>query len=88
MHSDAWGHSWLLLTKPGSSVGLPVATETTNMAQPHKCCRKSVKSDLAKHLLDISVGIFECPLAATSPVNAMSAMREVFRMFRLLPILS
>ena len=46
--------------KPASSSGLPVA-------QPVKRRRIAIKSDLTKHLFDMSIGVTERPLALRPP---------------------
>ena len=58
--------------KPCSASSLLV-TDSANMAQPSKRRRIAVKSDLTKHLFDVSIGVTDRPLASDSPINSNSA---------------
>ena len=58
--------------KPASSSALPVV-ESPSMAQPAKRRRIAIKSDLTKHLFDMSIGVTERPLAFEAPSSHTAA---------------
>ena len=77
-NEDKDGHIRLLEAKlaekekPASSSALPVV-ESPSMAQPAKRRRIAIKSDLTKHLFDMSIGVTERPLAFEAPSSHTAA---------------